>query len=212
VQAQFRLSLSIGHALGRATNQSEETIMADFKLAISMVPQALWRENLRKHLTRGEWNGLRTKQFERIPKCEYCGSSPEGAARHAHEEWDYSMKAGTARLVGLRTICRMCHFVEHRGLVNVMVAKGRFTPDIFDQIERHFCAVNGCGPQDYHRHCKQAERRFSRLTQVESWNVDFGLYSDLIERRRESVKSPREGSSPKAETRHPDFRGISGAR
>jgi hypothetical protein len=153
--------------------------MADFKLSISMVPAALWGQNLRKHLTQGEWNKLRAVQFEHFPKCEFCDSSPVGAARQAHEEWVYDVKARTARLVGLRTTCRMCHFVEHRGFVSAMVATGRFTPAIFDEIERHFCAVNGCDRLDYRRHREQARRKYDRLMGVRAWTVDFGPYAPL---------------------------------
>ena len=154
--------------------------MADFKLSISMVPAALWGQNLRKQLTQREWNRLRADQFERVPRCEFCNSSPVGATRQAHEEWVYDAKAGTARLVGLRTTCRMCHFVEHRGFVSAMVAAGRFTPAIFNELERHFCAVNGCGTRDYRRHCEQARRKYGRLMRVPAWTVDFGPYAHLM--------------------------------
>jgi hypothetical protein len=105
--------------------------MADFKLNVSMVPAPLWGQNLRKYLTRGEWNKLRATQFEKVPNCEFCGSNPVGPAKQAHEEWVYDVRARVARLASLRTMCRMCHFVEHPGFVNAMVASGRFTPAIF---------------------------------------------------------------------------------
>ncbi|WP_316174381.1 hypothetical protein [Bradyrhizobium sp. SZCCHNRI1073] len=151
--------------------------MADFKLSISMVPAPLWGRTLRKYLTRGQWNKLRAAQFARRPNCEYCESSPVGAERHAHEEWVYDVKAGIARLVRLRTICRMCHFVAHPGLVNVMVGNGQFTPAILSEIERHFCRVNGCKPQAYRRHYKHAQRRYEELMRVAAWTVDFGPYA-----------------------------------
>jgi hypothetical protein len=154
--------------------------MTDYKLSISMVPAPLWGENLRKYLTRGEWNVLRANQFAKVPNCECCGSSPLGAERHAHEEWVYNGDAGVARLVGLRTTCRMCHFAEHPGFVNVMVANGRFTPAIRDEIERHFCRVNGCKPRDYRRHGKQAQRKYEKLMRVAAWTIEFGPYADLV--------------------------------
>jgi hypothetical protein len=167
--------------------------MGNIRLAISMVPAALWGKNLRKYLTRAEWDKLRAIQFEQAPNCEFCGSAANGATRQAHEEWVYDAKAGVACLVGLRTICRMCHFVEHRGLVNVMVAKGRFTPEIYGEIERHFCAVNACGPQEYRRHYKQAQQRYNRLMRVAAWTVDFGTYAHLIGRRR-NVRNGTQGA------------------
>lgn len=154
--------------------------MSKYKLSISMVPKALWRENLRKHLTRANWNKLRMIQFEREPNCELCGSSPVGAARQAHEEWSYDARAAVARLVGLRTTCRMCHFVEHPGFVNAMVAEAKFTPAILDEIERHFCAVNDCDETDYRQHCEQAQRSYDDLTRVTAWTIDFGPYACLV--------------------------------
>ena len=157
--------------------------MSEYKLSISMVPQALWGENLRKHLTRGSWNKLRLSQFEREPNCEFCGSSPSGAARHAHEEWDYEKTVGTAYLVKLRTICRMCHLVEHPGFVSVMVAKGHFTPAILDEIKYHFCIVNRCKAEDYCKHCEEARSKYEELARVTDWKIDFGRYSELVNDR-----------------------------
>ena len=167
--------------------------MADYKLSISMVPGLLWGENLRNHLTQGQWNRLRAVQFERAPKCEFCNSAPVGAERHAHEEWVYDARMGIARLLGLRTTCRMCHFVEHPGFIKVMVANGRFTPAMFDEIERHFCAVNGCDAKAYRRHCAQAQRRYDKLMQVPAWTVDFGPFAHLT--RSRCLPSPSQQSA-----------------
>jgi hypothetical protein len=154
--------------------------MSEYKLSISMVPRALWGENLRKHLTRGNWNKLRAIQFARAPNCEFCGSNPIGAARHVHEEWVYDMDASMAHLVGLRTICRMCHFAQHPGFVRAMVAKGQFTPAIFDKIRRHFCNVNRCKQKDYRRHCEQAQFKYGDQARVAVWTINFGPYASLV--------------------------------
>jgi hypothetical protein len=182
-------------AIRRATAQnSGKEPMANYKVGISMVPPLLWGANLRKRLTRGRWNKLRVVQFEQVPNCQYCGSSPVGSERHAHEDWVYNIKTRVALLVGLRTICRMCHFVEHPGFVNVMVGTGVFTPAIFDAIERHFCKVNGCKPQDFRRHSKLSQRRYEELISVSVWTIDFGPYADLVDSNTHSargVKLPR---------------------
>ena len=157
--------------------------MSGYKLSISMVPQALWGENLRKHLTHGSWNKLRVSQFEREPNCEFCGSSPTGAARHAHEEWDYATTPSTAYLVKLRTICQMCHFVEHPGFVSVMVAQGKFKPARLDDIKRHFCIVNSCKEADYRKHVEEARSKYEELARVTDWKIDFGRYSELVNDR-----------------------------
>jgi hypothetical protein len=157
-----------------------------FKLNISMVPQVLWGENLHKRLSREEWNRLRAKQFERSPNCEFCGSTPIGSARHAHEVWVYDAKVAVARLVGLRTICRMCHFATHPGFVQSMVDKGHFSEDIYDEIEHHFCIVNNCKPVHHYRHQQQAERRYRKLEEVKSWTIDFGSYAEVVRSGRKS--------------------------
>jgi hypothetical protein len=156
--------------------------MVQYKLEISLVPNALWGENLRKRLTRSSWNKLRAIQFEKVPHCEYCRSSPTGAERHAHEDWVYDIESATARLRGLRTICRMCHFVEHLGFVGEMVRMGRFTKDIFRKVEQHFCRVNGCKPGDYRRHRDEAGIRYGELTRIEAWTIDYGPYAHLVEK------------------------------
>jgi len=161
-----------------------------YKLSISMVPAALWGENLRELVSRRKWERFRATQFERSPDCELCGSAATGSARHAHEMWVYDPKAGVARLVGLQTICRMCHFVMHPGFVECAVDEGQLSADIFDEMERHFCSVNKCKPEHYLRHQQQAERRYSKLAKVKSWTIDFGPYADLVARRPQTTAAP----------------------
>jgi hypothetical protein len=161
--------------------------VTEYKLAISMVPPALWGRNLRSLLSHAEWNRLRKAIFAASPNCETCGTEVLGAARHAHEEWRYVRRrtSGTASLVAIKTMCRTCHFVEHQGFVNVMVAQGKFSPDIYETLTKHFCAVNGCQPADYRRHKAEAEARFDELLIVRSWKIDFSEANRLIRRAAE---------------------------
>lgn len=76
------LAMDSWPAIRRATAQnSGKEPMANYKVGISMVPPLLWGANLRKRLTRGRWNKLRVVQFEQVPNCQYCGSSPVGSER-----------------------------------------------------------------------------------------------------------------------------------
>src|SRR5882724_10727228 len=138
--------------------------MSRLKLSISLVPQPLWRENLRRQLSRSEWDRLRIKHFSEYPNCQYCDSYPVGSARHAHEDWVYDAEVGIARLASLKTVCRMCHFTHHPGFVRQMVKEGKFAPQVLSDVVLHFCAVNGCSIEDYQRHCMEAKIVYDDLS------------------------------------------------
>jgi hypothetical protein len=171
-----------------------EEAMAEFKLSIAMVPPQLWGENLRKYLSRTEWNKIRESIFTISPNCTICEAEVVGAARHAHEEWVYEIRrrprTGKATLVGVRTICRTCHFVEHPGFVNAMIAKGQFTADIRKTLRKHFCSVNGCKPADCRRHEDEADARFLEFLRIKCWRIDFGPYAGLVEAASGGTQTP----------------------
>lgn len=152
------------------------------KLAISMVPPALWGLNLKKLLPQGEWNRIRRAAFAEDPSCAGCGAVPSGADRHGHEEWRYARRGrtATARLLGVRTTCRKCHLVQHPGFVAVMTAKGVFPASTSAALERHYCAVNECTPAGYRRELAAAEEALVELMDVRRWRLDFGPYRKLV--------------------------------
>jgi len=159
--------------------------MTEYKLAISMVPPLLWGQNLRNRLPRSRWNKLRKEVFAAQPNCSICGAVVDGADRHAHEEWQYEIgrgrKIGTAVLVRIRTICRLCHFVEHPGLANILIAQGHVPQDFRETIERHFCSINACSREAFHRHLVDADALFKKRIAVGQWKIDFGPYKTWLE-------------------------------
>lgn len=158
--------------------------MSHRKLAISLVPPALWGINLKKILSRGDWDRIRFAAFAEEPACA-CGAVPSGPDRHGHEEWRYRRRGATATalLLGVRTACRKCHLAKHPGFVAVMTARGVFPRSLQGELERHYCAVNGCTPADHAKDLAAAEARLVDLMAVRKWRVDFGPCRRLVASR-----------------------------
>lgn len=61
-------------------------------LQIELVPSTAFGENLRKLLTKTEWDKVRKAVYKRAGyKCEICGGKGEKHPVEAHEEWLYGL-------------------------------------------------------------------------------------------------------------------------
>ena len=144
------------------------------KLQIDLIPISSWGNSLRNRIPRSQWDKLRKQVHERNGlKCEICGSSEK---LHCHEHWEFDEKAIVQKLVGLGTVCNMCHHVAHFGRSKQLAAQGHL--DI-QAVVNHFMKVNGCDQAAFVKHEKEALELFAQRP-AHDWKVDFGEYANLI--------------------------------
>lgn len=85
-------------------------------LQIELVPSTAFGENLRKLLTKTEWDKVRKAVYKRAGyKCEICGGKGEKHPVEAHEEWLYHDEIGYQELTVIRALCPNCHLCKHAG-------------------------------------------------------------------------------------------------
>lgn len=145
------------------------------KLQIEMLPTTAWGKNLRALLPRSKWDKLRKSVHEKNGmKCQICGSSD---TLHCHEEWTFDEATEVQKLVGLSTICSLCHHVAHLGRSKQLTENGSL--DI-NSIVEHFLRVNGVDLDTFEQHESDALDRFLRLSSI-SWTQDYGDYAELVE-------------------------------
>jgi hypothetical protein len=150
---------------------------APLKLGIELIPISSWENNLRKIIPRRQWDKLRNQVHERNGRqCEICSSSEK---LHCHEHWEFEETTKVQKLVGLGTICSMCHHVAHFGRAKQLAAQGHL--DI-NAVVNHFLKVNECDQNTFLNHEKEVLRLFMRRSQHE-WQVDFGEYADLVQKK-----------------------------
>lgn len=145
------------------------------KLEIDAVPKPSWGISLKRKMPRTAWDKLRKQVHERNgSKCQTCGSTEK---LHCHELWEFNDRSGVQRLVGLDTVCNMCHHVTHFGLTTILAAQGHL--DI-DAVIAHFLKVNKCNLDTFRAHVETARATWEKRSK-RKWRVDFGDYADLVE-------------------------------
>lgn len=157
------------------------------RLRVNMIPQPMFRENLRKYLTRTAWTKLRQDLIsERGCTCELCGVPIASASDvDAHEEWGYEPLARPARatVTGVKLACPDCHAVVHFGLQFGLVQQGKLPASHLERLQRHFCHVNGVGRRMFSIHVNAATERWAEMNGKTKWALDFGEYSGLASQR-----------------------------
>lgn len=109
-------------------------------LNAELVPVGTWGANLRSLLPPSGWNRLRRWSYAQAQnKCEICGGSGLEQNRNypveCHEQWEYDDVKKSQILVGVQSLCPMCHCVKHYGR-SLRVGAGR-------KIRKHIAEING---------------------------------------------------------------------
>jgi DNA polymerase III epsilon subunit-like protein len=134
-------------------------------LALELIPQSMWRKNVRAVVSKQVWDTFRwdlgaTKEKPCIPlfpipeayekrqkrACRICDAKTE--EMRLHEVWHYDDRRRRQRLVGLIPVCDDCHMVLHMGFA-VKLGKGHCAI-------AHLAKVNAWTYLQAERHIEQA--------------------------------------------------------
>ena len=90
------------------------------KLTVELIPSTCHFSNVRTTVTPAEWDKIRFISYAAADnKCEICGSHGKlQGYKHfveCHEIWDYDDINHVQTLVGLISLCPICHQVKHVG-------------------------------------------------------------------------------------------------
>lgn len=147
--------------------------MNKYRLYIELVPSTSWYNNMRKVLSRKEWDVIRKKAYKDANyKCEVCGD--EGTL-HCHEVWEYDDKSRIQKLVGFQALCVNCHMIKHAGF-SMHTRKGQRSFDA-KKLIKHFCKVNNCSIEDFYIHEQKAFEKWRERSRY-NWDVDLGEYKE----------------------------------
>lgn len=145
--------------------------MDKLKLEIELVPRTCWFSNLRKTLTRREWDIIRkyTYGLSKDSSCMICGSK-EGRL-NAHEIWEYDLNTHTQKLIGLVALCDDCHMVKHIGFAQL---NGKF-----EEAADHFCLINNCDLEVFNEKIVRAKELFDNRSNIDNWKLDISYLKDI---------------------------------
>lgn len=149
-----------------------------YKLRIELVPETSWGSNLRKALSRVDWDKLRKSCYRQAGyRCEICGGKGPVHPVECHEVWEYEdidyvegepLPEGglvyTQTLKKLEALCPACHEVKHIGLAEL---RGRFL-----QALGHLMNVNGWESGQAFAHLDEARRLWADRSSFK-WELDL---------------------------------------
>ena len=136
--------------------------MKKYKLDFELVPEELWRVNLRTLLLPEDWDTVRRDAYKRAGyKCRICGAS---GRMGAHEKWSYDDKLALQKLEDVLALCHNCHLVKH-------ISRAQLVGEEWTVME-HFMKVNDCAQMDYHAALGSATREYRDRNKIEGWTTD----------------------------------------
>jgi hypothetical protein len=140
----------------------------EVKLTIELVPFTSWYNNLRKYISKKDWDKIRKRTYaEYGHRCGICGA--EGRL-NCHEIWEYDDKKHIQKLKGFIALCDMCHHVKHIGPAGILASEGKLD---YEKVVKHFMKVNNCDDKIFKKHRERAFDEWRKRSQHE-WCADLG--------------------------------------
>ncbi|MBW1729023.1 MAG: HNH endonuclease [Deltaproteobacteria bacterium] len=136
-------------------------------LTIELVPRTAWYKNLRSELSKEQWDELRRASYKAAGyRCEICGGKGDKWPVEAHEIWEYDDKKHIQKLIGIISLCPLCHKVKHIGLAQM---NGEY-----DIVLRHLAKVNGWDLEEAEDYINKQINKWKDRSQYE-WelNIDW---------------------------------------
>jgi len=144
------------------------------KLTIELVPETSWYSNMRKVMTKEDWDILRKQVYKKYNW--RCGVCDDIGMMNCHEIWEYDDVAHIQYLRGFIALCTMCHHCKHIGLAGILADQGRLD---YTEIENHFCKVNKCTHAQMDEEVREAFELWDRRSN-HTWFINFGEYENLV--------------------------------
>lgn len=136
-----------------------------------LVPETAWCSNLRSELSKQRWDEVRRFTYQRAGyRCEICGGKGLAHPVECHEIWEYDLLMRVQRLVGLISLCPMCHECKHIGLAEV---NGRM-----DAVIEQMMKVNGMSLVKVREVIAEAFRVWQERSEVD-WKLDLKYLKTL---------------------------------
>lgn len=140
------------------------------KLAIELLPNSSWNNNLRNLMRKDEWDKLRRKVYKLYKN--RCGTCSARGKLHCHEIWKFDDQNLTQTLTGFVALCELCHATKHIGFAKIQADRGEFA---WEKLVDHYCKVNKCNKSDFQNDYKKALNKFINRSKFE-WEVKIGNY------------------------------------
>lgn len=148
--------------------------MSKIKLSIELIPKTCHFSNVRTSIKKEEWDKIRFLSYENAKhKCEICGNNGlKQGFKHrieCHEIWHYDDTTKTQKLIGLISLCPICHQVKHIGRALAMGKKSI----VYNQLAK----VNKWTLEEVEKHIAESFELYKERSQHE-WSLDISILSE----------------------------------
>ena len=144
------------------------------KLTVELIPKTCYFSNIRTTVKSKEWDKIRFISYELANnKCQICGSTGKKQGyKHnveCHEIWFYDDETHVQKLIGLISLCVLCHQVKHIGRA---MAIGKQT-----QCFAHLSKVNKWTKEQIDEHLLESFELNKERSKYD-WELDLSILND----------------------------------
>jgi hypothetical protein len=144
------------------------------KLAVELIPSTCHFSNVRTTVKAKEWDKIRFLSYAAAGnKCQICKSvGTDQGYKHeveCHEIWEYDDENHVQTLVGLISLCPICHQVKHIGRA---IKMGRFTVCV-----KQLALVNKWNREQIDAHVAESFEVYKERSKHE-WTLDLSLLNE----------------------------------
>ena len=144
------------------------------KLTVELIPKTCHYSNVRTTVTKQEWDKIRFTSYESANnKCEICGDVGKNQGYNhnveCHEIWEYDDENKIQKLIGLISLCPICHQVKHIGRAIAM----KRHKIVYDQLIK----VNKWTQQEVEQHVLTSFELHKERSKFE-WGLDLSILTE----------------------------------
>jgi len=144
------------------------------KLTIELIPKTCHYSNVRTTVTTKEWDKIRFISYEIADnKCEICKDTGKNQGyKHnveCHEIWEYDDDNHIQKLIGLISLCVVCHQVKHIGRA---IAMGREK-----LAHQQLIKVNKWTQEQVNQHILESFETYKERSKYE-WTLDLSILTE----------------------------------
>ena len=137
------------------------------KLTIELIPRTSFYNNVRKILSKQEWEDIRQEVLSRANHiCEICGGISANRSLDCHEVWSFDDIKHIQKLEKIIALCTKCHEVKHMGKAQV--------DGHFDRAKKHFMEINNIGKLAAHELIVEAFTTWQKRSNHQ-WQLDITI-------------------------------------
>jgi hypothetical protein len=155
------------------------------KLTVELIPKTCAASNIRTLIPKKYWDLLRKKSYKEANNvCEICGGKgTDQGYRHdleCHEIWEYNIKTRVQKLIGLISLCPLCHQCKHIGRAKYIGKQA--------EVIKHMKKVNGITKRRLDEYLDGEFTKYAENSRIR-WKLDLSHLLEICNIKKDIVEA-----------------------